>query len=203
MEMVRERTMENEKVISKEEQEHNARISERYLKLKNAVEDQFAEKTVEMNVHASVYTPDVTAPKFDYMPVVEQRPQVTEYIRNLRESIFSSDVFNMNVNTPKEAPVVEENVITETQNVVKEGYSLTTFAKVAMVTFGVVVISMMALIGVNSRTIEQKNMRIQELQARRQELVEQNAEIQRRIQEATSEETIRQYAESQGMIKID
>ena len=46
-------------------------------------------------------------------------------------------------------------------------------------------------------------MRINELQMQRQTLIEQNAEVERRIAEARSEEAIRQYAESQGMIEID
>lgn len=203
MEMVRERTIEQERVISKEEQEHNARISERYLQLKNAVEDQFAQKTPEMTVQASVFTSDaaVQTPSFGYTPTVEQRPQVTEYIRNLRQSIFTADTLNgMNVSTQQETATVTDNVA---ENVVQESYSLTTFAKTVMAVFAVVVMSLMALICVNTHSLEQKSIRIQELQAKRQELIERNQEVERRIEEAKSEETIRQYAESQGMVKAE
>ena len=42
---------------------------------------------------------------------------------------------------------------------------------------------------------------LRNLEQQREELVERNAEIQRRIEIAQSEETIREYALSQGMIQ--
>ena len=44
-------------------------------------------------------------------------------------------------------------------------------------------------------------MQIRDLEMQRDELIEKSEEIQRRIQEATSEEAITEYALSQGMIK--
>jgi cell division protein FtsB len=203
MEMVRERTIAQERVVSKEEQEHNARISERYLQLKNAVEDQFAQKTPEMTVESSVYTSDVAVqtPSFAYTPAVEQRPQVTEYIRNLRQSIFTSETFTgVSTENQQETAQITQN---PAKAVVAEGYCLTTFAKAVMAAFALVVIALMAWIGANTQMLEQKSVRLNSLQAQRQELVQRNQELTSRIEEAKSEESIRQYAESRGMVKAD
>ena len=201
MEMVRERTIEQERVISKEEQEHNARISERYLKLKNAVEDQFATITPETTAQASVFSADVSmqTPVYGYTPTIEQRPQVTEYIRNLRHSVFTSDAFTLsNTNTQQE--VIAETVAPTVSEV---SYSLSTMAKAVMAGFAAVVVALMAMICVNSHTLAQQSNRIQELQAHKQELTERYAEVEKRLEEAKSEETIRQYAESQGMVRAE
>ena len=199
MELVRERTIEQERVISKEEQEHNARISERYLKLKNAVEDQFATVTPETTAQTSVYTSDVSmqTPTFGYTPTVEQRPQVTEYIRNLRHSVFTSEAFTLsNTNTQQE--VTAETVAPTVSEV---SYSLSTMAKAVLACFAAVVVGLMSMICVNSHTLAQQSTRIHELQAYKQELTLRHAEVEERIAEAKSEETIRQYAESQGMVR--
>jgi hypothetical protein len=44
-------------------------------------------------------------------------------------------------------------------------------------------------------------MSLQNLETKRLELIEKNMEIQRRIENANAEDTIREYAESSGMIK--
>jgi hypothetical protein len=59
---------------------------------------------------------------------------------------------------------------------------------------------MTALICVNSHVIRQKTIRIQNLEQKKEQLLEMNEEIQRRLEAAQSDETIAQYAQSQGMI---
>jgi cell division protein FtsL len=94
-----------------------------------------------------------------------------------------------------QAPVYTASVAKQAQ------YSLSTMAKVVMAAFAAVVILMLTLICVNTQTIERKSLQIRNLEQQREELIEKNAEVQRRIQEAQSEEAITEYALSQGMIK--
>ena len=94
-------------------------------------------------------------------------------------------------------PVQSATVKTEAQ------YSLSSMAKIVMAAFACVIVAMMTLICVNTYAINQKRMRIEELETQKAELVERSQEIQRRIENATSEETIREYAESQGMVKSE
>ena len=62
---------------------------------------------------------------------------------------------------------------------------------------------MLALIGMNTQIIRQKRLRIQNLEEKKQQLVEESQEIQRRIEAAQSEEAIRQYAMENGIILAD
>ena len=50
--------------------------------------------------------------------------------------------------------------------------------------------------------IRQKRIKVEKLEQKRQKLLEEQAEIELRIQAATSEETIRRYAEQEGMTQI-
>lgn len=60
---------------------------------------------------------------------------------------------------------------------------------------------MLTLICVNTQILSRKSAELKDLERQRQELVERNEEIQRRIEDAQSEETIREYAISNGMIQ--
>ena len=97
--------------------------------------------------------------------------------------------------TPTYAPAKVEAVQKEVQ------YSLSNAAKTVIVTFAVAIVGMLTLIGVNTNAINQKRMNIEALETRKAELVEMSESGQERIQQATSEDTIREYAESQGMVQ--
>jgi hypothetical protein len=56
------------------------------------------------------------------------------------------------------------------------------------------------MICVNSKVIRQKTIRIQNLEQKKEQLLDLNEEIQRRLDAATSDEAIAEYAQSQGMI---
>lgn len=191
-----------EKLMTEAERMHNEQISERYRQLKNIVDDQFATRTIETPTQHHFANNAPAYQTYSYAPTVEQNPQVTEYIRNLKASIYQTE--NCEVQAPvMQQEIAEPVVVNEMKTTMQESYSLTALGKVVVGVFAVVVISMMVLIGANTNTLAQKSMRIDELQMQRQTLLEQNAEVERRIAEAKSEETIRQYAESQGMIEID
>ena len=215
MEQLLERTLQTS-VNTQEAQQHNAQISERYRRLQSALADQFASDTYATPVQASVSTLERTtyvAPVQD-TPVVEQVPQVTDYVSERpSSSVFTADKFNgvamgneatMSVTTVAPtyiAPVIQQAPTTVVEVGVQAQYALSPFAKVALAVFGVVVVGMMSLIGVNSNLISQKKIKIKNLEKQRQQLIEQHEDIQRRIEIAQSEETIMQWAQEQGLVE--
>lgn len=201
-----------------EAQKHNALINERYRRLQNAEADQFSAPTTERNetayaVRASVLAPE--RPAVSETPLVEQTPQVTEYVRSRIETpVFTTEKFDVAerqetlastyaptpvaIATPVEiqAPAKAAAAMTEAQ------YSLSHMAKMVLAAFVAVVTVMLALICVNTQLIEQRATRIRSLEERRAELVTEYAELQRAIEIAKSEDTVRDYAQGQGMIQL-
>ena len=169
----------------------------------------FTEETVAPQ--ASIFTKET--PVTYYSPVVEstatveQAPQITEYVREEPAAIFTTEKFDR-IQEEIAPQTVEEEVIaptyvapaTVTSVSTLSQYSLTAFAKATMAVFVLVVLAMLTLIAVNSQAIRVKSIRINNLEERREELVEKTEELQRRIDAARSEETIRAYAEEQGWV---
>lgn len=185
---------------------HNAQINERYKRLQNAEADQFAQKTVDetaYTVRASVLTSN--APVLENTTITEQNPQITEFVHERVDApVFTTEKFERTITAPTaQAPIeIPMQAPVYTASVAKQAqYSLSTMAKVVMAAFAAVVILMLTLICVNTQTIERKSLQIRNLEQQREELIEKNEEVQRRIQEAQSEEAITEYALSQGMIK--
>lgn len=189
--------------IEKEAQAHNEKISECYYKLQNAIDDQFAQS--EPNT-AYASTPVRTQPSVQTfstpkaMTAVQQQPVVREYYGAgfTTSNLFSIDKFeelqriqNMQQRQSERAQ----------QTVKEESFSLTPFGKMVAGVFALVVVGMLALASVNTKIIQNKDMSLQNLETKRLELIEKNMEIQRRIENANAEDTIREYAESSGMIK--
>jgi len=220
MELLRDVAMMDATVTEKEAQEHNALIKERYRRLQNAEASQFAEKEVNTIEENTLRSADIArantvyAPVFERTSAIEQTPQVTEYVRaNVAEPIFTAEKFERLEETAQENNVMSANVteipvsipvstpVMTTENAMAERYSLTTFAKMMITVFATLVLAMLTLICINTYTINQKTLQLQDLEARKAELIEQNEAIQRRIADAKSEETIRAYAESQGMVQ--
>ena len=196
--------------VEDEAQKHNAQISERYRRLQDAEADQFGSSTVNAPVASVTVAPEKTVrPVFEQTPALAQAPQVTEYVRSRIETpVFTTEKFSNMTATAVATPVISApvapmpvEVYAPVQAVEKEEqYSLTRMAKAVIAVFATLVIAMLTLICINTQIINQKTIRIQNLEEKRQELIEQNAEIQRRIERAQSDETIREYALSQGMI---
>ena len=189
-----ERELQNTATMAYDEQEaireaeHNAMISERYNRLQNTVYEQLSEVKTEEPVRASTIAPERTSFNvFSYASVLEQAPAVTEFVR------YEEPVIEREIVAPVETPVMEATPV-------REEYALNSVAKLALAAFATVVVGLCSLISVNTGIINSKKLQLQTLQARKQELVETNQEIQRRIDNARSEETIREYAQSQGYI---
>ena len=211
METLLEYERTQELTATREAELHNAGIKERYRRLRDAEERQFGENTTtetnatDYTVRASVLAPErpvVSA------PTDVQAPTVTEYVRKRVESpVFTTEKFNalpqetpVSVQAPVEiptaqAPVATVAVATEAQ------YSLSQMAKTVMAAVAALVVMMLVAICINTHIINVKTAQLQALETRQAELTELNTEIQNRIQKAKSEQSIREYAESQGMIE--
>ncbi len=202
MESVRERTLTNVD-INAEAQQHNAMIKERYRRLQNALADQLAEDARTNDERVSEAYTEVSAQKSLYISpseihagALEQSPQVTEYVSPVAaNALFTTEKFNT-------MPKAEVKPAEVTAIATEAHYSLTPFAKVVMAVFTFVIVAMLTMICVNTNLIRQKNIKIKNLEQKKEQLMEQNEEIQRRIEEMTSEESIRAYAQSQGMIWV-
>ena len=214
METILERVSLQQQLAEQEAQKHNAQIKERYKRLQDAEADQFAQSYIQENnaadytVRASVLAPERPSVSVEETPVFEQTPQVTEFVREKIEApVFTTEKFSA-----VETPVVQEVAFApvETQAVQMQAptavateaqYSLTHFAKMMLAAFATAVLVMLTLICVNTHLIRQKTVELQNLQAQNVQLHEEYTALQNRIEEAISEETITQYALSQGMIQ--
>lgn len=194
---------------SQEAQLHNAQISERYRILKNAEERQFGSQTNEAVTHveATLATEKpVYTSTMQELDTFEKLPTVTEFIPTA--SVFSTERFNTAEENQSQKTVystVEALSTTKTAETVvsvqEEQYALSRVAKMIMVAFVTTVMVMLALICINTHLINQKRASIEILEAKQQQLLQENAQLQERIQNATSEEAIREFALSQGMIQ--
>ena len=169
----------------KEAELHNAQIAERYKRLQNAESMQFSDTVA-------------VAPAPTVERTVEE-PQITHYTREKIDSpVFTTEKFEraetVIAPTQTQAPAAVQTTA------VAEQYSLSHMAKMVMAAFAAVVVLMLTLICVNTQIINRQSVRIRNLEEKREELVEKSEEIQARIELAQSEETIREYAISQGMI---
>ncbi len=203
MELVREEMQTQLSSAELEAQKHNAMIKERYRRLQNAEADQFA--AVENAVRAE--TPVQEEPALYISPsavntaVLEQAPTVTEYISPTASALFTTEKFERM--TAYEEPTVQAAPVIKTAAAVstQAQYSLSPLAKAVMAVFTFVIVAMLTMICVNTHMLSQKRIKIKNLEEKKEQLVEQYEDIQRRIEAAQSEETIRDYALSQGMVQ--
>jgi cell division protein FtsL len=184
-----------------EAQKHNAMIKERYRRLQNALADQFA--AVENAVHAETPVKEEGVsyinPSEVNTAVLEQEPTVTEYISPMASALFTTEKFErLTVEEPVRqvapTPIAQAVVSTQAQ------YSLSPLAKVVMAVFTAVVVIMLALIGMNTQTIQRKSLRLKNLEEKKQELIERNEEVQRYIEELQTEESIIKRATEAGLL---
>lgn len=191
-----------------EAQKHNAQIRERYNRLLSAEADQLAPvETPVQNVRASVLAPEapaIVAPVT--APVFEQEPQVTEFVREqVTSSVFTTEKFDklQQYNSVNAAAVVAPTYVAPVfQNagaaaLEVEQYTLSAFAKKVIAGVGAAVVALVSIIGINTHVINTKKAELSRLQNRRIELTNENESVEEQIKLATSEETIRAWAEQQ------
>ncbi len=189
-------------VETAEKERHNAMISERYRALLETVDGQHSTAMPTME-RESTYTMDApTYVPIDETPTVEQVPEVTTYAPSaVAASVFTTEKLDRMVgHTATDYTPVKPVEVVKPKVVAEVAYSLSAMAKVAMVAFTSVVVIMLALIGANTQTIQRKSFKLKNLEEKKQELMEKNDEIQRRIQELQTEENIIERATQAGLL---
>lgn len=182
---------------------HNSMIGARYREMLDGVDEQFKDEAPVSN------TTTTSMPVMDTpvnTPAMEQNPQVSEYTPSaVVESLFTTATLDNVVSQPARdtfAPTVVMPQTVEKPTVKKaESYSLTPLAKIAMVAFTAIVITMLAFIGANTRTIQHKSLKLKNLEQKKQELMERNEEIQRYIEDLQTEQSIIERATEAGLLK--
>lgn len=203
MESVREK-LQTQLSETEEAQRHNAMIQERYRRLQNAVADQFAEETQEhvaekaTNISVPEKTSLYISPSNVNTAALEQTPRVTEYFSLSSSPLFTTEKFERMQTEEVMAPVEVAKPVQAVSTALQPQYALSSVAKVVMAVFTLVIVAMLTLICINTQLINQKTARIQELEERKEQLMGQYEELQERIELARSEETILEYAQSQG-----
>ena len=199
MDMLRERT-ELQKAEVEKAQRHNELINENFLKIKNLVHAQFDEDEVQDVVETVEEVVEETPLYISPANVtnLERAPIVTEYASPMAAAVFTAQKFEISKENTQ--PVEYTAPVQATERAVEVSYALTPLAKVIMAAFTFVVVAMLALICMNTQIIRQKSIRIQNLEEKKQQLLNQVDEIESRIAAAQSEETILQYALENGII---
>ena len=216
MELVREYQRTELNSAEVEAQKHNAQIRERYNRLLSAEADQLASETYAQapvqEVRASVLAPEAptyVSPVTAETPVLEQVPQVTEFVREeVAASVLTTEKFDRlqefngvsnsvaaEVVAPTYVAPVFQNAAAATMEV--EQYALSSFAKKVIAGVGAAIVTLMSSVGINTHVINNKKAQLRSVQNRQQELVNENARVQEEIEIATSEDTIRAWAEQQ------
>lgn len=197
-----------------EREKHNAQIQERFRRLREAEELQF-DSNASVQSQASINVPlyNYSAPVVNNTPVMAQTPTVTEFPTLLENPVFTTDKYkNLEINTDIneiQAQQVQEIVNTPATPVysvanalqVEESFSLTTKAKVVLGAVAATFVFMFSMVGFNTQIIKNNAKQIKNLEKVRQQLMERNQELETRIEMAQTEESIRDYALSQGMIQ--
>ena len=199
-------------LVELEREKHNAQIQERFRRLREAEELQFdgrASAQAQAPVSAPTYT--YVAPVVNNTPVMEQTPTVKEYATPMMPVFTTEKYANVATNAGTatlDMPKVEETaqMPTPVYSVVgamqaEESFSLTTRAKMVIGAVCATFVMMFSLVGINTQIIKNNAKQIKNLEKTRKQLIDQNEELQKRIQMAQSEESIREYALSQGMIE--
>lgn len=154
---------------------------------------------VHTRVDSPLFTPetlDRTLRREDYGFMAPVAPE--EQKAEVNEEMAVSETVNVPVNAPAapvEMPVTAVNVEPRA-----EGYALNGLAKMVIAAFAALVIVMLTVICINTQVIRRKTVQLRNLEQRQEELVQENAELEKNIEDAKSFDKILEYAEEHGMI---
>jgi hypothetical protein len=178
---------------------HNAGINERYLRLKNAIDEQFEEAKAQATAtRASTLAPERP------MERVETPTQTVEYGHTRVDSeLFTAATLDKTLERNAHLYAQPEiSAPTPTVETAAETYSLNMSAvKKAVAAFVGTVAVMLTAIGINTQIIKATELKIAAVQQRNAEVVAQIAAIEEQIAYERSEEVIADFAQANGMVK--
>lgn len=192
----------------KEAELHNRLIKERYERLLKAEEDQLNESFLKAENENVVRGSATLAPERPVERPVEppvERPTETPTFSHerIQSSLFTTETLDRQIAAEQRfaqevaAPVVRTQVVEREKT---ENYVFSNTAKAVAAVFAAVVIVLLAIIGINSRVIENKRIKIRRLEDKRQELIEKEEDLQAQTDEMTSFEYVKQWAERNGFV---
>lgn len=190
---------------NREAELHNAQINERYRRLKEAENDQFAalseENVTYGNGFGATIAPEYIQSESQFAPTEYTHTKIDSSLFNVEtlERVIQNGAVKAAeelISTPTQAPVVVQAV-----QVQEESASLTRFAKLVAAAFMVVVALLLTVICINTQVINNKTVQLAELETTRQQLVAENVRLQQEISEAMSDEVIAEFARSIGMVQ--
>ena len=168
---------------------HNAQIKERFQQLQNVERTQFAQ--LSQQSRASVLAPE--------RPVETQVP--VQEVQERTVSAFSVETLDRAI---QNAPVLPSPVApVETQAAKVEKVQLSRFAKGFMATCGAAIVTLLCSIGVLTQVINANQLEIAAVETRNAQLQQRYEQIMAEKEQLTSQETIDQWAQSQGMVKAN
>lgn len=209
-------------IQSEEAKLHNEAIRERYKMLQNAEEAQLSEMfAATRESEQNVTTTPVSHNEF-VTPTASNQVQIgQENVTTQQKNLFTADTLRRIISDNTEAaasattaaanetyvqtPIVinqRKNEIAEEVKAEVEGYSLTSAAKAVLAAFATLVVLLLTVIGINTRIMNARDAELISLESQRAELIEQSRELAAQIENATSEETIAEWAAQNGWSKL-
>ena len=194
--------------LEREAELHNAQIKRRYEQLRSTEESQLQE-SIQRAERDSFAARNFGGTATIERPIIET-PQAPTYSHSrVESSLFTTETRERTIarekaestvqTAPQAVAAMPVTVVSPVQKA--ETFSMSNFAKAVAAAFVVLVILMLSVIAVNSRSIQRKNVKIRQLEEQRQELIEESGEIQARIQEVTCEDYVARWAEANGFTK--
>ncbi len=183
---------------------HNAQIKERYRILKDAEDRQFAESFErEQSVRASVIAPErpatletpIETPTYSHERVDSSlftTETLDRAIRNNTPTASMMPIAPVEIQPSKVEAAVEETV-----------FGLSSFAKTVAAVFCAVIVTMLTMICINTQIINEKAAKLAELEKQQRTLIQRSAKLQDQLEEATSDETIEEFALKYGLVKAE
>ena len=187
----------NAVVMDRAAVEHNAQIKARYQRLQSVEQSQFAELSYQAP-KASVLAPE--------RPAQTQSPMQYTHERVV-SPVFTPEILDKTLekHAVGQAPAVQVAPVT-TQEIVAEkaeGLQLSRFAKGFLGGCAAAVTVMLGLICAFTQVINSNNMKLNAMEKQNAELRSEYAAVMEDLSNATSYETIEQYALAHGMVKAN
>ena len=196
---------------------HNSGISEAYRFLTETVDRQLSEiknarettrahsSTIEIERPVSTEkvmpkTPATYEPKREYTPYTHEKVDSDLFRAETLDRAIRNNLYREETVVPVEMPVERVEEIASVK--VEDRAYLSSFAKTAIAVFCAVVTMMLTMICINTQVLNQKALQITQLEQTHNELVANNVKLRKQIEDATSEETIEEFALANGMIKV-
>jgi cell division protein FtsL len=130
----------------------------------------------------------------------EEKAQIGEKMKDLYKSEDEREIDKIEeekAETPEVAEEKGEAVAEET------AFGLSAFAKAIAAVFCAVIVTMFTMICINTQIINEKASKLAELEKQQRTLIQRSVKLKNQLEDATSDETIEEFARQFGMVKAE